>query len=98
MQTQFPLHWKMLPDELKPEYEVLIKAQESESEHYKLVKAADKICAYIKCIEEIGTGNDGFKKAKLTIQKAIADLAMPEVDYFMETFMDSFSLTLDELN
>ncbi len=90
--------WHMLPDELQYDYEVLIKDQAQEAEHYQLVKAADKICAYIKCIEEIGTGNDGFKKARQTLEKTIKSLKMPEVDYFMATFIDSFSLTLDELN
>lgn len=90
--------WNMLPDELKSDFDVLLKNQKSEDQNYKLVKAADKICAYIKCVEEINTGNDGFKQAKKTIEKSIRDLKMPEVDYFMSVFIDSFSLTLDELN
>lgn len=90
--------WHMLPEKLQSDFEVLLKDQASEAEHYKIVKAADKICAYIKCVEEINTGNDGFKKARSTIAKTIKGLKMPEVDYFMETFIDSFSLTLDELN
>lgn len=90
--------WRMLPAELKGDYEVLLKNQKEEAEHYALVKAADKICAYIKCVEEINTGNDAFIKAKETIEKALGALNMPEVDYFIETFIDSFSLTLDELN
>lgn len=90
--------WRMLPEELQSDYEVLIKNQEKETEHHKIVKAADKICAYIKCVEEINTGNDGFKKAKANLQKTIKGLKMPEVEYFMATFIDSFFLTLDELN
>ncbi len=90
--------WNMLPEALKSDFDILIRDQKSEEENYRLVKAADKICAYIKCVEEINTGNDGFKKAKETLEKAISALGMPEVDYFMETFIDSFSLTLDELN
>jgi 5'-deoxynucleotidase len=90
--------WNMLPEALRSDYDILLKNQKAEDESYKLVKAADKICAYIKCVEEINTGNGGFLKAKETLEKAIAALGMPEVDYFMETFIDSFSLTLDELN
>jgi 5'-deoxynucleotidase len=88
----------MIPDALKPEYDVLIKSQQAEPENYRLVKAADRICAYIKCVEELKMGNDGFSKAKETIEKSIKNLELPEVDYFMDTFIESFSLTLDELN
>lgn len=90
--------WNMLPEELKPDYDVLIKSQEDEAENHKIMKASDKICAYIKCIEELKTGNDGFSKAKETLEKDIKGLNMQEVDYFMDTFIDSFDLTLDELN
>ncbi len=89
---------KMLPVELQPDYEVLIKSQESEKENHKIVKAADRLCAYIKCLEELKMGNDGFSKAKETIEKDLKNLCLPEVDYFIDTFLSSFSLTLDELN
>ena len=90
--------FEMLPDELKPSYQPLIINQSKDQEHYKLMKAADKICALIKCLEELNAGNDAFSKAKETIELDIKKLAMPEVDYFIETFIPSFSLTLDELN
>jgi len=90
--------WNMLPDELKNDFEGLLKNQKSDTEHYQIMKAADKICAYIKCVEELNTGNNGFKQAKKAIEKSIKDLKMPEADYFMDVFIDSFSLTLDELN
>ncbi len=88
----------MLPDELKPAFKPLIVNQPADAEHYRLMKAADKICALIKCIEELNAGNDAFSKAKETIERDIKKLEMPEVDYFIETFIPSFSLTLDELN
>jgi len=88
----------MIPDALKPDFEVLIKHQDAETENHKIMKAADKICAYIKCIEELKVGNDEFLKAKDNIEKDIAALDMPEVNYFMDTFIESFRLTLDELN
>lgn len=88
----------MLPDAIKPAYETLIIDQPSEPENFRIMKAADKLCALIKCIEELHAGNDAFLKAKETIEKDIKALKMPEVDYFIETFIDSFSLTLDELN
>ncbi len=64
---------------------------------YALVKAADKICAYLKCVEELSAGNTEFTKAKKTIEKAISRMDKPEVKYFMATFVPSFSLTLDEM-
>ena len=63
-----------------------------------VVKAADKLCAYIKCLEEGKAGNQEFQKAKENIEGALLENPLPEVRYFMEHFMESFSLTLDELN
>lgn len=85
----------MLPDELQDEYEKII-VQENEINH-KIVKAADKIAAYIKCIEEISAGNKEFLKAKETIEKSIKDMELQSVQYFMETFIPSYMLTLDEM-
>lgn len=88
----------MLPAEIKGEYESLILGREDDKEIYAIVKAADKICAYLKCVEEMSAGNKEFEKAQKTIRAAIKKLDMPEVKYFMDTFMPSFELTLDELN
>ena len=88
---------QMLPAELQADYEPLIFPDES-SEEYKIVKCADRICAYFKCVEEIKWGNKEFEKAKLTIEKDIEKIDREEVKYFMEHFAESFSLTLDELN
>ena len=88
----------MLPEEIKGEYEKLIAGREDDKEVYALVKAADKICAYLKCVEEMSAGNMEFEKAQKAVLAAIEKLGMPEVEYFMKTFVPSFSLTLDELN
>lgn len=88
----------MLPDEIKGEYEALILGREEDKEIYALVKAADRICAYIKCIEELSAGNREFEKAQKTILASIESLSLPEVKYFMDKFIPSFELTLDELN
>ena len=85
----------MLPRELQKAYAPLITAQSGEVE--QLVKAADKLSAYIKCVEELKAGNNEFREAAAQTRKALETYDMPEVAYFMETFMDSFSLTLDEL-
>ena len=84
----------MLPDELKGDYESLILRRDEETEHYAIVKAADKICAYLKCVEELSAGNSEFEKAKNAIEKTIQNMDRPEVNYFMETFVPSFELTL----
>lgn len=88
----------MLPEEMQKEYSDLILGRESDEEIYAIVKAADKICAYLKCIEELSAGNKEFERAKITLEKAIDKLDMEEVKYFMKEFVPSFELTLDELN
>jgi 5'-deoxynucleotidase len=90
--------YNMLPEELKPDYHSILFWQEADREHWELVKAADKICAYLKCLEELKAGNQEFIKAEKAIKEAIAGLNLPEVLYFMENYVPSMSLTLDELN
>ena len=85
----------MLPPELAPAYEPLVR--ESDPGVRRYVKAADKLSAYIKCVEELKAGNTEFREAAGQTRRALEEYGMPEVAYFLETFMDSFSLTLDEL-
>ena len=66
-------------------------------ELYRYVKAADKISAYIKCVEELRGGNDEFRRAAIQTREAIAKMHLPEADYYMEQFAPAFSLSLDEL-
>ena len=87
---------EMLPEELKGELSPCILADE-ESEEYQLVKAADRLSAYIKCLEELRSSNGEFEKAKKSIEDDLHARSMPEVEYFFEHFVPSFSLTLDEL-
>lgn len=86
----------MLPDNLKPEYDKYLIPRKCQEQI--IVKAADRISAYLKCVDELKTGNLEFSKAKDTILISINRLDIDEVDYFMDNFMDSFELTLDELN
>ena len=86
---------RMLPAELQGVYESAITG--GGGEIGELVKAADKLSAYIKCVEELKAGNNEFREAAAQTRKALEAYEMPEVTYFMETFMESFSLTLDEL-
>lgn len=88
---------KMLPDTLKPSYDEIIKPKPEDEELWRIVKAADRLAAYIKCIEEEKAGNTEFKKAGTAILKTIHEIKSPEVEYFMEHFIDGYELTLDEM-
>ncbi len=85
----------MLPEELAPAYEPLVR--ESGSEVRRYVKAADKLSAYIKCVEELKAGNAEFKKAAEQTMAALRGMEMEELEYFIEKFLPAFALTLDEL-
>lgn len=84
----------MLPAELRPAYEPLL--METDPETKRLVKAADKLAAYIKCIEERRAGNDEFLQAEQKSLDTLRAYAMPEVDHFLEHFIPAFERTLDE--
>ena len=86
----------MLPEEVKKGVAPFVLADESSVE-YRLVKAADRLSAYIKCLEELRSGNSEFSKAKKSIEEDLKGRKMPEVDYFFEHFISSFDLTLDDL-
>jgi len=88
----------MLPEDLMPDYESLFFPTEADLECWQLVKVADKICAYLKCAEEMKAGNQEFSRAEKTIRAELARMDVPEVAVFIEQFVPSFSLTLDELN
>ncbi|MFZ5986722.1 MAG: 5'-deoxynucleotidase [Bacillota bacterium] len=86
----------MLPDDIRGVYrEILVP---DDKEEWIIVKAADKISAYAKCIVEEKAGNNEFKKAKETIYSTIASLGLPEVEFFMDRFLPGFYLSLDELD
>ena len=86
-----------LPSELRPAYKKILSGNDN-SEMSVLVKAADRIAAYIKCIEEIKTGNLDFLLAAEQSMVKLSKIGIPEVEYFMEHFMPAFELTLDELD
>lgn len=88
----------MLPDDLKEEYEKILFEQNEDKDLWKFVKAADKISALIKCIEEEKAGNTEFIKASESIKKVIEDMNMPVANIFIEEFLPAYSLTLDQLD
>ena len=86
----------MLPKEMQGGFAPYVLADEDCIE-YRLVKAADRLAAYIKCLEELRSGNAEFAKAKKSIEEDLHSRNIPEVEYFFEHFIPSFELTLDEL-
>jgi len=86
-----------LPAELRSSYEKILSPTD-DPDLLLLVKAADRLAAYIKCIEELKTGNLDFRLAAEQSKEKLMSLNLPEVDYFMENFIPAFELTLDELN
>ena len=85
-----------LPDELRPAYEQLLTG-ETQVRLHDLVKAADKLSAYIKCIEERKAGNNEFLSAEKQTRAVLEASKLPEVGYFLEHFIPAFELNLDEL-
>ena len=84
----------MLPEDFKEEFAAIYSP---EGEVTALIKAADKISALIKCLEELNMGNSEFAVAEKSTRKAIKELNLPEADVFMEEFLPAFTLSLDEL-
>jgi len=88
----------LLPEDLYDDYHQLILEDGKRKDYKSIISAADKLSAYIKCLEEINAGNMEFSKAKKAIWESIEKMDLPEVAYFIEHFIPSFELTLDELN
>lgn len=87
----------MLPEDMRSAYRGIFFEKEEDSYLWKLVKAADKLSAYIKCIEELSGGNQEFSSAKETTYKALLDMGLPELKIFMEEFLPAYGKNLDEL-
>ena len=85
-----------LPTELRPAYEELLVGETQEQLH-DLVKAADKLSAYVKCIEERKAGNNEFLSAEKQSRRTLEESGLPEVVYFLEHFIPAFEKDLDEL-
>ena len=87
----------MVPEALREDYQALFVAADGDKDCWELVKAADKLCAYLKCVEEVAAGNREFSRAEQALRTTVEALTLPEVRYFLETFAPSLRLTLDEL-
>lgn len=83
-----------LPEDFRDEYQKILAYPE---EYEIIIKSADKLCAYIKCIEELKCSNSEFEKAKQSTYTSLLEMNCPELNYFMEKFLPAFELTLDEM-
>lgn len=89
----------LLPEDLREEYEPLYFKKGGEEEQYiwRLVKAADKLSAWIKCIEEQKAGNREFDSALTATKKSVHAMRLPEAECFIEEFLPAYEKNLDEL-
>lgn len=89
---------KLLPEDFYDEYEPLFIHKDEDLEIWKTIKAADKLSAYIKCIEEEKSGNKEFIKAKQALLTEIEKMNREDIKIFIDEFLEGYSLTLDEMN
>ena len=87
---------EMLPQELQASFSAVL--HEEDPEVLALVKAADKLSAHLKCLEELKAGNREFESAARQPREALPEMHLPCLDYFIAHFLDAFQLTLDELD
>ncbi|MCC2615648.1 5'-deoxynucleotidase [Aestuariibacter halophilus] len=87
----------MAPDAFREDYQRLIDTRYQSNDEQFIVKAADVLCAYLKTLEELQAGNQEFQLAKKRLDKILHDYHSDEVDYFMQAYMPSFTLSLDEI-
>jgi len=87
---------RLLPTQLQSSYVPLLT--DLDADVHLLIKAADRLSAYIKCLEELRAGNDEFGAARRQILQSIEENILPETAYFLEHFIPAFDLTLDELD
>jgi len=87
----------MLPEDLQPAYEPLI-APAQDTPEWRLVKAADRICGYVKCLEETKAGNSEFLEARESILASLHAIDLPEVQDFIRDFVPGFGMSLDQIS
>jgi 5'-deoxynucleotidase len=86
-----------LPEEFRSAYAPALLPEETDADSWLLVRAADKLCAWLKCVEERRGGNREFLLAEKSLREQLDGMKMPEVEYFIEQFGPGFAMTLDEL-
>lgn len=89
---------EMVPEEFRDLFAPLIDEHHYSDEEKAVVKQADALCAYLKCLEELSAGNNEFLLAKSRLEKTLAERRSAEMDYFIDVFVPSFHLSLDEIS
>ncbi|MBE8607124.1 MULTISPECIES: 5'-deoxynucleotidase [unclassified Vibrio] len=88
----------MLPEEFQDDFAPFLISGTASKEEQSIVKQADTICAYLKCLEELSAGNHEYEQAKRRLEETLEQRKSPEMDYFLTTFAPSFELSLDEIS
>ena len=88
---------EMVPETIREDMKTYVKAEGLTPREASIIKAADKIGALIKCIEEAQSGNTEFKTAEQSTLKSVRSMELPELTFFMEEFLPAYYMTLDEL-
>lgn len=88
----------MVPEEFQDDFKPFLISGQASAEEHNIVKQADCICAYLKCLEELSAGNHEFAAAKRRLEQTLQERDSPEMGYFLKTFAASFELTLDEIS
>ncbi|MEO9495987.1 MAG: 5'-deoxynucleotidase [Vibrio splendidus] len=88
----------MLPEEFQDDFAPFLISGTASEEEQSIVKQADTICAYLKCLEELSAGNHEYEQAKRRLEETLEQRKSPEMDYFLTTFAPSFELSLDEIS
>ncbi|WP_064791422.1 5'-deoxynucleotidase [Shewanella woodyi] len=89
---------EMVPEEFQQEYQPLLSNEHADSEYKLLVKSADTICAFLKCLEELRAGNNEFNTARKRLIESLDKNPDPAVKYFVDCYVPSFKLSLDDIN
>ena len=84
-----------LPEALQASYQVLLSDEQQPESHHQIIKAADTLSAYLKCLSELRAGNLEFSVTASELEKKLKESSLPEVDYFMQSFVQACALPLD---
>lgn len=88
----------MLPKELQQDFQPILDDEYHTEEERAIVKQADALCAYLKCLEELSAGNTEFNLVKMRLEKTLSERYSDEMRYFIEVFVPGFSLSLDQIS
>ena len=86
-----------LPEPLQASYQVLLCDKLQSESHHQIIKAADTLSAYLKCLAELKVGNNEFKVTAQELERKLKASTLPEVGYFMETFIPNYQVPLDDI-